>query len=81
MSAKGRGWDGTVGWPVPRISFVSPRPLRVHKEGRKARAVLRLELTGEMVNSRLVGKSALCQGGSIDKWECQARLLGVSAGS
>lgn len=64
-----------------RLYTVSPRPFRVHKEGRKARAVLRPELTGEMVNSRLVGKSALCQGGSIDKWECQARLLGMSAGS
>lgn len=53
----------------------------MHKEGRKTRAVLRPELAGEKINSRLVGKSALCQGGSIDKWEYQARLLGMGASS
>lgn len=60
---------------------MSPRPLQEPKKGRKAKAVLRPELTGEKVNSRLVGKSALCQGGSVDKWECWARLLGMSASS
>lgn len=71
-----------MAWPVPRVSFVkrrlftvSPRPLQVHKEGRKARAVLRPELSGEKVNSRLVRKSVLHPGGSTDKWGCQARLL------
>lgn len=60
---------------------MSLRPLQVYKAGRKARAILRPELSGEKVNSRLVRKSALCHGGSTDKWACQARLLGTIASS
>lgn len=39
-----------------RLYTVSLRPLQVHKVGRKARAVLRPEVSGEKVNSRLVRK-------------------------
>lgn len=74
MSAKRRRWDDTKGWPVPqgyfvrgRLYTVSPRPLQVHKADRRTRVILRPELKGEKVNSRLVRTCALHQGGSSSR--------------